>query len=79
MSSCLYADTCTFILLTRQSGKTPLHDAARSGNAEVIDALLKAGSKVDEKDKVSMLCKYEIELCILHACINTMARTTMPV
>ena len=60
-------------------GETSLHHAVRSGNAEVVNALLTAGSKVDETDKVSMLCKYEIELCILHACINTMARTTMPV
>ena len=79
MSSCLYADTCTFILLTQQRAKTPLHDAATSGKAEVVNALLTAGSNVDETDKVSMLCKYEIELCIPHACINTMARTTMPV
>ena len=44
----------------------------------MVNALLKAGSMVDEKDKVSMLLKYEIELCILHACINNMTRTTMP-
>ena len=52
-------------------GKTPLHHAAtcRSGNTEVVNALLKAGSKVDEKDPVSMLCKYEVELCTLHACV----------
>ena len=66
------------LIVTQQAGKTPLHYAAESGNAEVVNALLKAGSKVDEKDKVSMLCKYEIELCILHACINTMTRTAMP-
>ena len=36
---------------------TLLHHAVRSGNAEVVDALLKAGSKVDEKDGVSMLGK----------------------
>ena len=42
------------LIVTQQIGKTPLHCAARSGNAEVVDALLKAGSKVDEKDKVSM-------------------------
>ena len=47
------------LIVTQQTGKTPLHDAARSGNAEVVNALLKAGSKVDEKDEVSMLCKYQ--------------------
>ncbi|KAL5502789.1 hypothetical protein EMCRGX_G009613 [Ephydatia muelleri] len=31
--------------------KTPLHCAAISENAEVVNALLKAGSKVDEKDE----------------------------
>ena len=66
------------LIATQQAGKTPLHHAARSGNAEVVNALLKAGSKVDERDEVSMFRKYEIELCILHACINTMTRTTMP-
>ena len=66
------------LIVTQQRGETPLHHAAESGNAEVVNILLKAGSKVDEKDKVSMLCKYVIELCILHACINTMTRTTMP-
>ena len=33
--------------------RTPLHYAAMSGNAEVVNALLKAGSKVDEKNTVS--------------------------
>ena len=56
------------LIVTQQMGDTLLHHAARSGNAEVVNALLKAGSKVDEKDQVSMLCKYEIELCILHPC-----------
>ena len=45
------------LIVTQQMGKTPLHHAARSGNAEVVDALLKAGSKVDEIDKVSMSLK----------------------
>ena len=55
MCSCLYASTCTFILIvTHQTGMTPLHCAAIRGNAEVVNALLKAGSKVDETDKVSM-------------------------
>ena len=43
------------LIVTQQSGKTPLHHAAMWENAEVVNALLKAGSKVDEKDKVSML------------------------
>ena len=43
------------LIVTQQSGETPLHHAAKSGNAEVVNALLKAGSKVDEKDQVSML------------------------
>ena len=45
------------LIVTQQMDKTPLHCAA---SAEVVDALLKAKSKVDAKDKVS---KYEIELC----------------
>ena len=55
------------LIVTQQTGETPLHCAARSGNAEAVNALLKAGSKVDEKDPVSMFWKYEIEFCILHA------------
>ena len=39
------------LIVTQQTGETPLHCAA---SAVVVDALLKAGSKVDEKDKVSM-------------------------
>ena len=39
------------LIVTQQTGKTPL---AGSDNAEVVNALLKAGSKVDEKDEVSM-------------------------
>ena len=66
------------LIVTQQTGKTQLHDAAKSGSAEVVNALLKAGSKVDEKDEVSMFLTYEIELCILHACISTITRTTMP-
>ena len=42
------------LIVTQQTGRTPLHNAAMSGNAEVVDALLKAGSTVDEKDHVSM-------------------------
>ena len=33
---------------------TPLHCAAREGNADVVKSLVKAGPKVDEKDNVSM-------------------------
>ena len=58
-----------YLIVTQQMGKKPLHHAAMWGNAEVVNALLKAGSKVDEKDEVSMLGKYEIELCTLHACV----------
>ena len=43
------------LIVTQQSGETPLHYAARRGNTEVVNALLKAGSEVDEKDEVSML------------------------
>ena len=43
------------LIVTQQWGETPLHYVARKGNSEVVNALLKAGSKVDEKDKVSML------------------------
>ena len=43
------------LIVTQQTGETPLHHAARSGNAEVINALHKSGSKVDEKDEVSMI------------------------
>ena len=59
MSMHMVVCKCTYIhfvnLVTQQSGKTPLHDAAESGNTEVVNALLKAGSKVDEKDGVSMI------------------------
>ena len=41
-------------IVTQQTGRTPLHHAAESGNAEVVNALLEAGSKVDEKNKVTM-------------------------
>ena len=43
------------LIVTQQKGETPLHHAARSGNAEMVNALLKAGSMVDEKNEVSML------------------------
>ena len=44
-----------YLIVTQQTGETPFHHAARSGNSEVVNALLKAGSKVDEKDGVSMI------------------------
>ena len=56
------------LIVTQQTGETPLHHEARRGNTKVVNALLKAGFKVNQKDEVSMLCKYESELCILHAC-----------
>ena len=45
------------LIVTQQTEETPLYNAARSGNTEVVDALLKAGSMVDEMDQVSMLGK----------------------
>ena len=55
----LYAGIYTFVLLTailcHQSGMTPLHRAAHQGNSEVVKALIKAESKVDEKDKASII------------------------
>ena len=39
-------------MFNQQREETPLHDAAMRGNAEVVTALVKAGSKVDEKDQV---------------------------
>ena len=44
---------CDNLIVTQQMGETPLHHAASSGDAEMVNTLLKAGSKVDEKDKVS--------------------------
>ena len=51
-------------IVTQQAGIAPLHFAA---SAEVVNALLEARSKVDEKDEVSMIWKYDIEFCIFHA------------
>ena len=39
-------------IVTQQAGIAPLHFAA---SAEVVNALLEARSKVDEKDEVSMI------------------------
>ena len=41
---------------------TPLHRAASQGNSDVVKTLIKAGSKVDEKDKASIIRECEIEL-----------------
>ena len=41
-------------IVTQQMGMTPLLYAAAQGKAEVVNALLKAGSKFDQKNKVSM-------------------------
>ena len=52
----LYAGTCTFVkfttILSLQMGVTALMCAAQKGNIDVINALVKAGSKVNEKDEV---------------------------
>ena len=49
---------CTLTLLTaifaQQNELTPLHCAAQQGNIDVVNVLIKAGSKVDEKENVSM-------------------------
>ena len=42
------------LIVTQQEGETPLHEAAKHRNAEVVNALLKAGSKFDEKNEVTM-------------------------
>ena len=60
-----------------QKGETPLHDAAMWGNVEVINALLKAGSRVDEKDEVSMFCTFNILLYVFYACMDSMPRATI--
>ena len=72
MSSLLYAGTFTFIWLnemfTQQTGMTALHCAAKRRNTEVVDALLKAGSKVDEKDEVRM---FEISGILYTQCLQS--------
>ena len=47
-------------IFLRQWGETPLSHAVMQQNAEVVNALLTAGSTVDEKDYVScaMNCVY---------------------
>ena len=54
--------------VTQQAGKTPLHHAAWSGNAEVVNALRKAGSKVDETDQVNI---HVLKVFILN-CVHSM-------
>ena len=41
-------------MFTQQWGETPLHHAVTQQNADMVAVLLKAGSKVNETDKVSM-------------------------
>ena len=53
------------LIVTEQAGKTPLHHAARS---EVVNALLKAGSKVDETDQVNI---HVLKVFILN-CVHSM-------
>ena len=36
-----------------QSGKTPLHEAARNGHTSVVDILIYSGATVDVIDNVS--------------------------
>ena len=49
----LYAGTCKFTtILSLQMGVTALMCAAQEGYIDVINALFKAGSKVNEKDEV---------------------------
>ena len=53
------------LIVTQQSGETPLHHAVTSGNADLVYALPhKTGFKVDVTYKVNMLRKYEIVACI---------------
>ena len=54
-------------MFPQQTGMTALHYAANQKKAEVVNALLKAGSKVDEKDQVSML---EISGILLTQCLQ---------
>ena len=52
------AGICTFTLtaiFVQQTGLIPLHHAAWDGNVEVVNVLVKAGSKIDEKNNVSMI------------------------
>jgi palmitoyltransferase len=45
------AETGGFMRDCRTKGETPLHRAAAFGSAETIDMLLKAGARVDAKDR----------------------------
>ena len=52
------AGICTFTLtaiFVQQTGLIPLHYAAWDGHVEVVNVLVKAGSKIDEKNDVSMI------------------------
>ena len=52
------AGICTFTstaIFFQQTGMIPLHYAAWEGIVEVVNVLVKAGSKVDEKNNVSMI------------------------
>ena len=51
----LYIHVIKTAILCQQSGMTPLHRAASQGNSDVVKALIKAGSKVDEKEKASII------------------------
>ena len=51
-------------MFSQQGGKTPLHHAVMKPYAEVVTALLKAGSKVDEKDEVRLNCVYSMHVLI---------------
>ena len=51
----LYIHLIKMAILCQQSGMTPLHRAAHQGNSDVVKALIKAGSKVDEKEKASII------------------------
>ena len=48
-----------FTLLTeifvQQEGLTPLHYAAIGGNSDVVKILIKAGSRIVEKENVSII------------------------
>ena len=45
----------TTVIFCHQCGMTPLHRAVNQGNSDVVKALIKAGSDVDVKNKVSII------------------------